>query len=107
MPPVGEVEHPQKRHLDRLLVDVAADRAVQTAAAELRLALGLQVDVRVVPLEDLEDGENLVEGVADLRGTDKAEIVRRRVVFGIFAVRRPPEATDGQVEPRGAELALV
>ena len=87
--------------------DGAAGRPVEAAAAELRLAVGAQVDHRAVGLEHVDDREAGLDGLLERGGRDPVERVRRGVVAVELAVRRAHQRADRQVEPRRAELALV
>ena len=55
MPAVGEVEHPEQGHLVVTLALSASDRSIDSALAELRLALGVLVDVEAIRFENAED----------------------------------------------------
>src|ERR1700686_3524200 len=85
----------------------AAERAVQPAGAELRLALRLEVQVALVALDDVYDALTRLEAALQHRGRDERQIVRRSVVLRITAIDRAGESPGRKIEPRGTQLPLV
>ena len=79
---VGEIQHPEHCHVSSPGVLVAADRAVEPAAAELRLAFGRQVEE--VPSSSMTSMAARIMRVARRPelGPDEVEIVGRGVIFG-------------------------
>src|SRR5260221_14209570 len=80
---MGEVQDPEHRELE-IGNARAADRAVETSAAELRLAPRARVLVLYVVLQDLDDVAQDPEGFREARGGDERKVVARRVVLGKF-----------------------
>src|ERR1041385_1566781 len=54
---VRQVEHPQQRQLASASIGLAADGLIQASPPELRLSLGALIDVRLVAVQHVEDGE--------------------------------------------------
>src|SRR5947207_3869562 len=106
MAPIGHVQYPQQTHFEVGRVRTAGV-AVQSATAKLRLALRVEVDVRAVVLEDLDDGESFLQGILKGFSRHEIEVVVRSVVFRKPSVGSSGEAPDGEVEAGRAILALV
>ena len=104
---VRQVQHPEQRHLPRPGVGAAADRVVEAAPAELRLALRREVAPGPVALEQPQDLPGGVEGVGERLGAHEVEVVGGGVVFGKLPPGRARQAADGQVDARRAVLPLV
>ena len=97
--PVGEVEHPQQRHLGRRRSIAPPIDAVQPAPAELRLALRVEVLRQVRSRsQHVEDARARRERVGERLGRDEVEVVGGGVVLGVLAVRRAAQPADRQVE---------
>ena len=69
---VREVQHPEQRELVHARAAAGADRPVEAAPTELRLALRAQVHVGRVRLEHVEDGQVGVEASAQRPGRTKS-----------------------------------
>ena len=107
MTAVGEVENPEHGHVPRGRLCVAAERAEQSAPAELGLALGKPVHQNDVVLEDIERARQEAPGALQVLRPDEVEVVRGCMVFGKRTVLAALQQPDGKVESRRAELALV
>ena len=97
---VREVQHPEQRELVHVRAVAGADRPIEAAPAELRLALGTEVHVGVVRLEHVEDVQVRLEAARERLGPDEVEVVRGGVVLGEAAGRRARERADREVEAR-------
>src|SRR5262249_44435628 len=104
---VAEVQHPELGPLDFLLLGEAAERGVEAASPELRLAERTEVQRRRVCLQDAGDLETHLDRVGERVGRDEVQVVSRAVVLPELPPRRPHETTYGKVESRRAVLTLV
>ena len=104
---VGLVEDPEHRQLRLLPVRSAADRVVEPALSELRLAVRVRVQVGAVLLQSVEQPQALGERIRERLGAHELEVVGRGVVLGETAVRGAHQTAHRQVEAGRAVLALV
>jgi hypothetical protein len=100
------VEHPQHRLL-ALRGTAAAHLAVQTPFTKLWLALGMQVNITAVPLQNSHDALTGLETLLQMLGTYERQVVRRAVVLRVTAVYGARQAPDGKIKPWRAQLPLV
>ena len=80
---------------------------VQAAFAQLRLAEGLEIPVRLVVFQNVESLQAGADGLRELVGPHEIEIVGGCMVFRKGPMHRAHEASDRQVEAGRAELPLV
>ena len=95
MAAVRIVQDPEHRKL------VGPYLVVEASFAQLGLAVWRQVGIDRIAFESLQDiGEN---GIAFSQGVgpNEIEVVGRRVIFGILAVRRSRKSSDRQIETGG------
>ena len=74
---------------------------------QLRLPHGTEVEKFDVALQQIDHLEQRAERIGKVRGRHEVQIVGRRVILRVFAMRSPPEASDGKIEPWRTELSFV
>ena len=99
---VGQIEHPQERHLRALVC-----RREQPLSSPIAARIGVKIAECDIALEEIDRLEQRAERVGKMRWRHEAEIVGRRMVLLVFAMRRAAEASDGKIEARRAVLPLV
>ena len=72
---VREIEHPEHRHVPRHSILSAAEARIEPPLAELRLALGGEIDQSAVLLEDFQCLDDPAERNREVLGTYEVEIV--------------------------------
>ena len=106
-PTIALVQHPEQGALVIRSGHGSARRPIETAPPELWLAEWTQVDAAPVRLEHLDELEAPVNRLRQRLGPDPLQPVRRRVIAAELPVWGAHQGADREVEPRGAELALV
>ena len=80
---IRQVEDPEQRHLViRRGILLPADRPVEAAAPELRLALRARVAIDSVAFKHLDDLLERLQGIDEMLRPDEIEVVGGRVIFG-------------------------
>ena len=84
VPAIREREHPEHGQLLGLVG--VAQLAINAPFAQLRLAVGKQILITAISLEDLDQATKSVKGLCELVAADEIEVVGRGVVLGELAV---------------------
>ena len=93
-------------HSKRHLFPLAGCRQ-KSPPSQLRLPHGTEVEKFDVALQQIDHLEQRAERIGKMRGRHEVQIVGRRVILRVFAMRSPPEASDGKIEPWRTELSFV
>ena len=99
---VGQIEHPQERHLRAL-----ACRREQSPPPQLRLTDGAKIAECDIALQEIDRFEQRAERIGKMRAPTRSRDCRRSMVLRVFAMRRAAEAPTGKIEARRAVLPLV
>src|SRR4029077_12813951 len=74
---------------------------------QLRLSHGTEAEKFDVALQQIDHLEQCAERIGKMRGRHEVQIVGRRVILRVFAMRSPPEASHGKIEPWRTKLSFV
>src|SRR5574340_1621916 len=100
MVPISHVQHPEQCHFLERSLFLPCDGAIESASPQLRLTVWIGADYAGIVFDHVHRSEQDCQGVLKRLRCDTLEIVRRRMVFGIFSVRGTHETSHRQVETR-------
>jgi hypothetical protein len=88
-------------------IGVTGNLAIKATFSQLWFAVGTEVAVVRILLQNVDCRLDRSEAIFDLLQADKIEIVGRGVVFRIARIGRARYAPDGQIEAGRAVLPLI
>src|SRR5215471_9290606 len=103
---IGKIQNPKPR-VHFLVNRVATGRPVQTAPAQLRLAVRIQVAVAPVIFKDIQDSDANAQRFRELVRVDKFQVVCRSVVFRKTSPYTSHQAPYRKIKSGRAILAFI
>src|ERR1700722_7388206 len=103
---IGKVKHP-KPSVDFLSDRITTRGAIKISAPQLRLAERIQVTIRTIGFQNIDDRGTHAERGSQFLWPNEIKIVSGRVVFGKCAPHASHQAAEGKIETGRAVLPLV